>query len=197
MHHFDDASFAVHGINPKGSAGWWSRYTHEFDYDPERLEETAAISNAVALSRQVLQMDPNNDDDLVRDILHLESDSNPVKEWKLKNSRWVVLNKNDYMSPLLVTADRMVFDNEGDPNARTDDKLVVLDYAQLKRATKFHFSRSYRSMFVAEVVPYELSHLAKEANVIGIQYVEISRGFVVGAFWPSKPKSLASVKRLP
>jgi hypothetical protein len=189
--------FTKHSINPKALFGWWARYTHEFDYDPEKLEETAAISNAVVMSRHVLGMDPAEDDELVQDILRLGTLPNPVKDWKMKNARWVVLNKNDYMSPLLVTEDRMTFDDEGDPNGRSDDKLVVLDYAQLKRAAKYHFSKSYRSMFVAEVIPLEYSNVAAEPNVVGIQYVEVSRGFIVGAFWPFKPKSLASVQRLP
>jgi len=68
------------------------------------------------------------------------------------------------------------------------DKLHPLNYQQLKAAIQIHFTHNFRSLFVVEVVPYAMSKHKDTPNPTEIRYVEVSRGIVCGAHWPSPPK---------
>lgn len=108
------------------------------------------------------------------------------------NYFWLqILNKHDYMSPTWVTPDRVT-----PADGRIDGRIIPMSYDVFKRAIKRHFQKNFRSIFVAEIVPWELSHYRDCPNPMGTQYVEVSRGFIVGNYWPSPPSSLAGFKKL-
>lgn len=102
------------------------------------------------------------------------------------------MNKNDYLAPVWVTPERV----GNAPDGRIDDRIVPMGYQQFKRAVKRHFKKNFRSIFVAEVVPFDKSEYATMPNPIGALYVEVSRGFVVGNYWPKPPTELAGMEKL-
>lgn len=206
--------FAEVGLSATHSRGWWARYHHEFSYDPEeiqtRLLDGEMILGAMSTAEMLAAEAENtelDETDFEEDVLLLETDSNPLKLRKLLSSRWIVrlllslsrvsqtfiqiLNKNDYLAPVWVTPERV-----GPSETRVDDRLVPMTYSQLKRAIKRHFKKNFRSIFVAEVVPFNESVYAAAPNPTGALFVEVCRGFVVGNYWPDPPKDLVGLEKL-
>jgi hypothetical protein len=103
-----------------------------------------------------------------------------------------ILNKNDYLAPIWVTPERV----GPAPDGRVDDRIVPMGYQQFKQAVRRHFQKNFRSIFVAEVVPFEQSVYASHSNPTGALFVEVSRGFVVGNFWPKPPRELVGMEKL-
>ena len=104
-------------------------------------------------------------------MLLLESNINEVKEIKLQVSRWVILTKADFMTPIYITPDR-VADYE------------LLDYPQLKQKLTTSFQRNYRGVFLSELIPWDQSRYKDEPNPAQITWVETSRGIIVSDKWP-------------
>jgi len=126
------------------------------------------------------------------DVLMLENNTNEVKMKKLKNSRWCMLRKQDFLSPLTLTASRVIQhrqkikrgDEEEEEGGDTSKQHLnseqeeqeeeeeedlsayrLMDYNQLKRELKNHFHlRQKRGVLLAELVPVYKSQIAKSEN---------------------------------
>jgi len=152
-------------------AGWWTKYHHKFPYG-----EDGTAADASADNFELIRNDPS----LEEDILLLEAPPMTLaKAEKVQHSMWTILNKMDYMSPLLVTPDR--------------PDIQLLSYAALKKAIKMCFATNYSSLFVAEVIPYSRSQYQDCPNPLRVTHVEVSRGFIVGEHWPMPPRGISPV----
>lgn len=166
---YDKRILRSSSLNGGPVAGWWAQYPHSFPYSD--IGDSAAD-----MSESNLDM-IRKDDSLDFDFLLLDSPPfSLAKAEKLQYSMWTILNKMDYMSPILVTPDR--------------PDIHLLGYHSLKRAVKMCFATNYRSLFVAEVIPYSKSQFKDSPNPLGVTHVESSRGFIVGQHWPSSPSDI-------
>jgi uncharacterized protein YuzE len=156
------------GINGGPVCGWWTKYHHRFPYSEEG--EGADMSEA---NLELIREDAS----LEEDILLLDRPPMTLaKQEKLQYSMWTILNKMDYMAPILVTPDR--------------PDIQLLSYSAFKKAVKLCLATNYRSLFVAEVIPYSRSQYKDCPNPLRVTHVEISRGFVVGEHWPEAPRDI-------
>lgn len=152
-------------LNGGPICGWWVKYQHKFPYNED--------GDAADPSEENLNL-IREDDSLDQDLLLLDAPPLTLsKQDKLKYSMWTILNKMDYMAPLLVTPDR--------------HDVQLLSYARLKSTVKLCLATNYRSLFVAEVVPYSRSQYKDCPNPLRVTHVEVSRGFIVGEHWPTAP----------
>lgn len=166
---YDKNALRTGGLNGGPVAGWWAQYPHVFPYN----ENGDAGAD---MSEDNLEM-IRKDETLDFDILYLDAAPTTLeKQEKLQHSMWTVLNKMDYMAPLLVTPER--------------PDVHLFGYHALKRAVKMCFATNYRSLFVAEVVPYSRSQFRDCPNPLHVTHVEVSRGFIVGQHWPHAPKDV-------
>lgn len=153
------------GINGGPVCGWWTKYHHRFPYSDD--------GEGADMSEDNLEM-IRTDHSLDEDILLLDAPPMTLaKAEKMQYSMWTILNKMDYMAPILVTPDR--------------PDIQLLSYSNFKKAVKLCFATNYRSLFVAEVVPYSRSQYKDSPNPLRVTHVEASRGFIVGEHWPDAP----------
>jgi hypothetical protein len=165
---YDRRTVQATGLTGGPVAGWWAKYHHRFPYSED--------GDAADSSEENLDM-IRQDNSLDEDILLL--DTSPMtlaKAEKIQHSMWTILNKMDYMAPILVTPDR--------------PDIQLLNYTTLKRTVKLCFATNYRSLFVAEVIPYSRSQYKDCPNPLRVTHVEASRGFIVGEHWPKAPNDI-------
>jgi len=104
------------------------------------------------------------------DILLLETTFHEYKQEKLKFSKFVFLEKKDFLVPLYLSE---------------NDSQKLLNYQELKIELAKYFSRHIRSLFIAEVIPFSRSIYRNDPNSVQINWVEISRGWIVHHQWRS------------
>eukprot|EP01120_Amphizonella_sp_Union-15-10_P004406 TRINITY_DN15037_c0_g1_i1.p1 TRINITY_DN15037_c0_g1~~TRINITY_DN15037_c0_g1_i1.p1 ORF type:complete len:198 (-),score=31.81 TRINITY_DN15037_c0_g1_i1:53-646(-) len=157
-------SIKLANLHPSHLRGWWSRYPYQPAYRPhpnpkeqsDPTQKPIEDTPSVPLS----SVDP----------LLLERNPNPIKQQKLQYSRWVFVNRSDFLSPMMLTAVH---------------EYDILDYDSLKQRIVSHFHQyQKRAALFAEIVPFEMSQYKGQQNPTGIIWVEVSRGFIVGSFWP-------------
>lgn len=162
---YERKSLSAACMNGGPVAGWWVKYRHRFPYGED--------GNAADASEENLEL-IRHDHSLEQDLLLLETPPLTLaKQEKIQHSMWTILNKMDYMAPLLVTPER--------------PDIQLLSYAALKRTVKMCFATNYSSLFVAEVIPYSRSQYQDCPNPLRVTHVEASRGFIVGEHWPHAP----------